>query len=150
MVPFADCLNHANVQTKYDYDVDNNGYFRLFPTGANCYKQGFEVFNSYGRRPNSNLLIDYGFSMIYNEWDDVEMILEMIPTDNTISSTLSEKLRIFMHIQQSKYQPIRISVFDFPLEVSIHFICFYLFLFIFILFFFKFLFIFIFYFLFFE
>lgn len=71
MVPFADCLNHSNVQTKYDYDVDGNGVFRLFPTGDNHYPQGAEVFNSYGRRANENLLMDYGFSMLDNEWDDV-------------------------------------------------------------------------------
>lgn len=71
MVPFADCLNHSNVQTKYDYDVDGNGMFRLFPTGDNHYPQGAEVFNSYGRRPNENLLMDYGFTMLDNEWDDV-------------------------------------------------------------------------------
>ena len=71
MVPFADCLNHANVQTKYDYNVDDNGCFRLFPTGANKYSKGSEVFNSYGRRPNDNLLLDYGFSMLDNEWDQV-------------------------------------------------------------------------------
>jgi hypothetical protein len=71
LVPFADCLNHTNVQTKYDYDTDHNGQFRLFPTGNNEYKQGAEVFNSYGRRPNENLLIDYGFAMMDNEWDEV-------------------------------------------------------------------------------
>jgi hypothetical protein len=71
MVPFADCLNHTNVQTKYDFDVDNNGVFRLFPTGSNHYPQGAEVFNSYGRRPNENLLMDYGFAILDNEWDDV-------------------------------------------------------------------------------
>lgn len=74
MVPFADCLNHTNVQTKYDYDVDGNGVFRLFPTGANHYPQGCEVFNSYGRRPNENLLMDYGFSMLDNEWDEVKCV----------------------------------------------------------------------------
>jgi hypothetical protein len=71
MVPFADCLNHTNVQTKYDFDVDNNGVFRLFATGSNRYPQGAEVFNSYGRRPNENLLMDYGFAILDNEWDDV-------------------------------------------------------------------------------
>jgi hypothetical protein len=40
MVPFADCLNHGNIQTKYDYDVNSNGLFRLFPTGNNCYMKG--------------------------------------------------------------------------------------------------------------
>ena len=71
LVPFADCLNHANVQTKYDYDVGGNGVFRLFPTGSNQYKKGTEVFNSYGRRANDNLLLEYGFSMLGNEWDKV-------------------------------------------------------------------------------
>lgn len=69
LVPFADCLNHANVQTKYDYNVDGNGLFRLFPTGSNCYAKGDEVFNSYGRRKNDSLLIDYGFAMLDNEWE---------------------------------------------------------------------------------
>lgn len=71
LVPFADCLNHTNVQTKYDYQVDQNGKFRLFPTGDNCYYKGGEVFNSYGRRHNENLLLDYGFAMMDNEWDEV-------------------------------------------------------------------------------
>ena len=35
------------------------------------YSTGCEVFNSYGRRPNSNLLIDFGFALNDNEWDCV-------------------------------------------------------------------------------
>jgi len=50
LVPYADCLNHANVQTKYDYNVQGNGVFRMYPTGSNFYSAGGEVFNSYGRR----------------------------------------------------------------------------------------------------
>ena len=73
LVPFADCLNHSNVQTKYDYNMQGNGMFRLYPTGDNHYAKGAEVFNSYGRRPNENLLMDYGFSMLDNEWDDVSL-----------------------------------------------------------------------------
>lgn len=40
LVPFADCLNHNNVATKYDYNVDNNGVFRLYPTANNKYFKG--------------------------------------------------------------------------------------------------------------
>ena len=40
LVPFADCLNHTNVQTKYDFNVNENGTFRLFPTGRNRYEKG--------------------------------------------------------------------------------------------------------------
>lgn len=71
LVPFADCLNHSNVQTKYDYNIDGNGVFRLFPTGRNAYPKGSEVLNSYGRRENENLLMDYGFAMLPNHWDEV-------------------------------------------------------------------------------
>jgi histone-lysine N-methyltransferase SETD3 len=77
LVPFADCLNHSNVQTKYDYLVNQNGKFRLFPTGENHYKKGEEVFNSYGRRHNENLLLDYGFAIMDNEWDEVDFQLMM-------------------------------------------------------------------------
>ena len=73
LVPFADCLNHANVQTKYDYNVGGNGLFRLFPSGTNCYAKGEEVFNSYGRRKNESLLIDYGFAMLDNEWEQLSV-----------------------------------------------------------------------------
>lgn len=86
LVPFADCLNHTNVQTKYDYDVEANQTFRLFPTGHNLYlllslhlvtfhryRQGTEVFNSYGRRANDNLLLDYGFALPENEWEEVDI-----------------------------------------------------------------------------
>jgi hypothetical protein len=89
LVPFADCLNHSNVQTKYDYDVAGNGLFRLFPTGANSYPRGAEVFNSYGRRHNENLLLDYGFCMLHNEWDWVPLSLEFPKNDNSVTNTLA-------------------------------------------------------------
>lgn len=74
-MPFADCLNHTNVATKYDLDVASNGMFRLFPSGANAYAAGKEVFNSYGRRSNFQLLLDYGFALPENEWDYVDVEL---------------------------------------------------------------------------
>lgn len=75
LVPFADCLNHANVATTYDFDVEGNGCFRLFPSRSNAYEEGAEVYNSYGRRPNFQLLLDYGFALEDNEWDFVDLEL---------------------------------------------------------------------------
>lgn len=93
LVPFADCLNHSNVQTKYSFRANGSqsdsvedekekeplqeGIFELFPSGSNRYLRGEEAFNSYGRRPNSNLLLDYGFSLINNMWDSVEVALTL-------------------------------------------------------------------------
>jgi histone-lysine N-methyltransferase SETD3 len=73
LVPFADCLNHANVATKYDFDVDDNSLFRLYPSGSTSFAKGAEVFNSYGRRSNFQLLLDYGFALPDNEWDSVDV-----------------------------------------------------------------------------
>ncbi|CAB1098425.1 unnamed protein product [Ectocarpus sp. CCAP 1310/34] len=80
LVPFADCLNHGNVQTKYDFDVERNGTFRLFPSGNNRYPRNSEVLNSYGRRANDNLLLDYGFAMLDNEWDTAEVTCFLPPS----------------------------------------------------------------------
>lgn len=56
-------------QTKYDFNVGGNQTFRLFPTGSNRYPTGSEVFNSYGRRDNRHLLMEYGFAILDNEWE---------------------------------------------------------------------------------
>lgn len=74
-MPLADCLNHTNVATRYDFDVDKNDMFRLYPSGSNSYAAGSEVFNSYGRRSNFQLLLDYGFALERNEWDVVDIEL---------------------------------------------------------------------------
>ena len=113
LVPFADCLNHTNVQTKYDYNVDSNGTFRLFPTGKNSYPKGTEVFNSYGRRPNDNLLLDYGFSMENNEWDRVEITLTLPETEQL---PLYEKKRCILYDIGRNYNlSVDLSKSGFPL-----------------------------------
>eukprot|EP01041_Mallomonas_annulata_P009408 gene9408-19522_t len=80
LVPMADCLNHSNVPTKYDYNKNGNGLFRLFPSNTNRYSKGTEVFNSYGRRGNDNLLMEYGFALLDNEWDEVAIDITHITT----------------------------------------------------------------------
>jgi hypothetical protein len=113
MVPFADCLNHTNVQTKYDYDVDSNGTFRLFPSGLNCYMKGQEVFNSYGRRPNDNLLIDYGFSLMNNQWDHIDLPLDIRRDDELFL----EKSAILHELRLPSIHSYRVSRVGFPLSL---------------------------------
>ncbi len=112
MVPFADCLNHSNVQTKYDYDVNGNGLFRMYPTGSNCYPKGSEVFNSYGRRPNDNLLLDYGFSMIYNMWDSVEVMLAL----DRETEEFSRKSRLLLSVGKQTMSHSTIERLSFPFD----------------------------------
>ena len=68
LVPFADNLNHCNTPVKYDFDTNGNGAFRLFSSGGSGTAAGQEVFNSYGRRSNQHLALEYGFTMPSNEW----------------------------------------------------------------------------------
>jgi len=95
LVPLADCFNHANLPVRYALDTvgdgtvggarggtidpgENSGVFTLFPSGNNCYSRGCEVFNSYGRRDNSHLLLDYGFAIMNNEWETVSIRASLI------------------------------------------------------------------------
>ena len=109
LVPLADCLNHANLTVRYALSSlpgggrvgavtggttdPKDGAFRLFPSGGNRYKKGEEVFNSYGRRPNDHLMLDYGFSLLDNEWERVDLRLVVPPPDP--SKNTSDETRIF-------------------------------------------------------
>eukprot|EP01037_Dinobryon_pediforme_P024004 gene24004-25636_t len=117
MVPFADCLNHSNVQTKYDFNVDGNNTFRLFPSGKNRYPKGSEVFNSYGRRANDNLLQDYGFAMLDNEWEEVEL-LATLPEDD---ANLEWKRQILFEMGLCSRKVFRMGFCGLPFEI-LHFL----------------------------
>lgn len=85
LVPFADSLNHANVPTKYALDpagAEDERTFKLFSTAPGGTPLGAEAFNSYGRRPNDNLLLDYGFALADNEWDTVDWPAELDPNES--------------------------------------------------------------------
>ncbi|CAN0586241.1 unnamed protein product, partial [Ectocarpus sp. 12 AP-2014] len=69
-----------NPAIRYDFDVGGNGTFRLFPSGNNRYPRNSEVLNSYGRRANDNLLLEYGFAMLDNEWDTAEVTCSLPPS----------------------------------------------------------------------
>ncbi|KAF0693924.1 Aste57867_15144 [Aphanomyces stellatus] len=76
-VPFADCLNHANHATTYEYAADDDGCFWFRWHSSQPYAAGHQVFNSYGRRGNQPLLLDYGFALPKNEWDYVDVDLDV-------------------------------------------------------------------------
>lgn len=46
---------------------------------SNEYQKGEEVFNNYGKRPNSNLLQLYGFVINGNPDNDVHLDVQLIP-----------------------------------------------------------------------
>jgi hypothetical protein len=59
-----------NIEHELDteYTSGRGWFFSLFAWGDNeGYMEGKEVFNSYGRRSNRHLMMNYGFSMTYNQ-----------------------------------------------------------------------------------
>lgn len=90
LVPLADNLNHSNVGVKYAISAEDDR-FRLYPTVDISVAPGevVEAFNSYGRRSNANLLMGYGFAIPNNEWDDVQLELQLPPMAS------QEKKRMF-------------------------------------------------------
>mmetsp|Transcript_34752 Transcript_34752/g.55712 ORF Transcript_34752/g.55712 Transcript_34752/m.55712 type:complete len:543 (+) Transcript_34752:854-2482(+) len=165
LVPFADLLNHVNVQTKYDLRMSDLGnvtqeqvetkqgnqeeeetqdlrqvdvrqdnkeedetetlgpqqqikqgikggenstlgkiYFRLFPSGKNSYQKGHEVFNSYGRRSNRFLLLEYGFCLENNEWDTYELCVRL----NSDAPNYSEKSNLLRRLGTSRVKIFRL------------------------------------------
>ncbi|EQC39050.1 hypothetical protein SDRG_03258 [Saprolegnia diclina VS20] len=68
LVPFADMLNHNNHATMYAYE---NKTFEWHSSVG--YKRGDQVFNRYGRRPNHQLLLHYGFALRENAVDYIDM-----------------------------------------------------------------------------
>jgi hypothetical protein len=51
------------------------------------YAKGSEVFNSYGRRQNDNLLLDYGFALLDNEWDHLEFPFRLLSPNASLADS---------------------------------------------------------------
>lgn len=81
LVPWADMLNHScDVVTFLDYDKSSQGV--VFTTDR-PYQPGEQVFISYGRKSNGELLLSYGFvpKEGTNPNDSVEILLSIQKSD---------------------------------------------------------------------
>ncbi|KAL0914844.1 hypothetical protein M5K25_015228 [Dendrobium thyrsiflorum] len=81
LVPWADMLNHnSEVETFLDYDKSSRGI--VFSTDR-VYQSGEQVFISYGKKSNGELLLSYGFvpKEGTNPNDSVELSLSLEKND---------------------------------------------------------------------
>ena len=110
LVPFADLLNHQNVSTRYHFEPPPCGeaVFRLFPTGGNRYAAGCEIFNSYGRRPNDNLLLEYGFAMLGNEWDACD-VGSLLPLGAVMDASWGRRRSLLLRNGVSPVRPVKVK-----------------------------------------
>jgi hypothetical protein len=64
---------HAGHARRTARGEPHEGVFTLWSCDADPIRAGSEVLNSYGRRDNRHLLLEYGFALLDNEWEEVEL-----------------------------------------------------------------------------
>lgn len=113
LVPWADMLNHScEVETFLDYDKSSQGV--VFSTDR-AYEPGEQVFISYGRKSNGELLLSYGFVPREgtNPRDSVELSLSLRKSDKCYK----EKLEALKKYGLSASQCYPLQITGWPLEL---------------------------------
>ncbi|KAJ4730248.1 Ribulose-1,5 bisphosphate carboxylase/oxygenase large subunit N-methyltransferase, chloroplastic [Melia azedarach] len=113
LVPWADMLNHScEVENFLDYDKSSQGV--VFTTDR-PYQPGEQVFISYGKKSNGELLLSYGFVPREgtNPCDSVELPLSLKKSDKCYK----EKLEALKKHGLSASQCFPIQITGWPLEL---------------------------------
>ncbi|EEF30179.1 ribulose-1,5 bisphosphate carboxylase/oxygenase large subunit N-methyltransferase, chloroplastic [Ricinus communis] len=113
LVPWADMLNHScEVETFLDYDKSSQGV--VFTTDRQ-YEPGEQVFISYGKKSNGELLLSYGFVPREgtNPSDSVELSLSLKKSDKSYK----EKLEALKKHGFSASQCFPVRVTGWPVEL---------------------------------
>ncbi|TYJ21367.1 hypothetical protein E1A91_A08G059300v1 [Gossypium mustelinum] len=113
LVPWADMLNHSReVETYLNYDKSSQAV--VFTTDR-AYQPGEQVFISYGKKSNAELLLSYGFvpKQGTNLNDSVELPLSLKISDKCYKQKLKALMKHGLSVSQC--YPIQIS--GWPLEL---------------------------------
>ncbi|XP_074556686.1 ribulose-1,5 bisphosphate carboxylase/oxygenase large subunit N-methyltransferase, chloroplastic isoform X2 [Curcuma longa] len=113
LVPWADMLNHSpEVETFLDYDKSSKGIVFM---ADRSYQPGEQVFISYGKKSNGELLLSYGFVPKdgTNPNDSVELLLSLKKSDKCYKEKL-EALRKY-GLQVPQRFPLQIT--GWPVEM---------------------------------
>ncbi|EXJ61184.1 uncharacterized protein A1O5_11976 [Cladophialophora psammophila CBS 110553] len=86
LVPFGDYFNHSDGGCKVSYSA--TGYeFKL----DQAVRKGEELYISYGNHPNDFLLVEYGFILAENKWDEVSLDTVILPLFSDKQSEMLEE-----------------------------------------------------------
>ncbi|KAF5482635.1 hypothetical protein F2P56_003189 [Juglans regia] len=113
LVPWADMMNHScEVDTFLDYDRPSKGV--VFTTDR-PYEPGEQVYISYGKKSNGELLLSYGFvpKEGTNPSDSVELSLSLKKSDKCYK----EKLEALRKYELSTSQCFPIQITGWPVEL---------------------------------
>ncbi|KAL6635047.1 hypothetical protein ACP70R_027718 [Stipagrostis hirtigluma subsp. patula] len=111
LVPWADMLNHSpEVETFLDYDKSSKGI--VFTTDRSYQP---DVFISYGKKSNGELLLSYGFvpKEGTNPNDSVELLVSLDKSDNCYKEKLQALKR--NGLSESESFPLRVT--GWPVEL---------------------------------
>ncbi|VFQ60523.1 unnamed protein product [Cuscuta campestris] len=107
LVPWADMLNHScEVETFLDYDESSQGI--VFKTDR-AYQPDEQVFISYGKKSNGELLLSYGF--VPREGTNPNDSVELSVSINKSDKCYKEKLEILQKhgLSTSERYPVQIT-----------------------------------------
>ncbi|KAI9118753.1 hypothetical protein K1719_010198 [Acacia pycnantha] len=90
LIPFADFLNHDGVSEAIVMNDDDKQYSEV--TADRDYALGEQVLIRYGKFSNSTLMLDFGFTLPYNNYDEVHIQLD-IPKHDHLHDPKTELLR---------------------------------------------------------
>ncbi|XP_077237626.1 rubisco methyltransferase family protein isoform X2 [Tasmannia lanceolata] len=113
LVPWADMLNHSSeVETYLDYDKSSSGV--VFTTDRS-YQPGEQVFISYGKKSNGELLLSYGFVLKEgsNPNDSVDLSMSLNKSDKCYK----EKLEVLRKHGLSTPQRFPLQITGWPVEL---------------------------------
>ncbi|XP_031106553.1 ribulose-1,5 bisphosphate carboxylase/oxygenase large subunit N-methyltransferase, chloroplastic [Ipomoea triloba] len=113
LVPWADMLNHScEVETFLDYDKSSQGI--VFTTDR-TYQPGEQVFISYGKKSNGELLLSYGFVPREgtNPSDSVEVSVSIKKSDKCYK----EKMEALKKHGLSTSERFPVQITGWPLEL---------------------------------
>jgi len=86
MVPMADMLNHKRPpETYWTFDDDRKGFTI---TATKDFLADEEVFDSYGRKCNTEFFLNYGFVAASNQYNECQLHLELPESDPLYSAKL--------------------------------------------------------------
>ena len=88
LIPLADMLNHSSHnQTSWYYDDQIESFV---VQAIEDIKEGDEIFDSYGKKPNSSYLLNYGFTIDNNEENNEYPLTLMLNRDSCELFSLKE------------------------------------------------------------
>jgi len=83
IIPYADYFNHGDAGCKVQYSP-----FEYEITADRPYQKGQEVHISYGNHSNDFLLVEYGFVLEENQWDQIDLDEVLTPLFSTAQTSI--------------------------------------------------------------